>query len=69
MLKCLKPISERKTRRLLVVAHCMRQRLPNLARLIGVILTDSMDEDAMRPMMVMQVAILGGSEEGKMAMR
>jgi hypothetical protein len=44
VLKCLKPISERKIRRLLVVAHCTRQWLPNIARLIGVILTDSMDE-------------------------
>ena len=45
VLKCLKPISERKIRReLLVLAHCTRQRLPNLARLIGVVLPDSMDE-------------------------
>ncbi|KAL3795419.1 hypothetical protein ACHAW5_006993 [Stephanodiscus triporus] len=46
VLKCLKPISERKIRReLLVLTHCTRQRLPNLARLIGIVLPDSMDEN------------------------
>lgn len=39
VLKCLKPISERKVRReLLVLTHCTEQKLPNLARLIGIIL-------------------------------
>ena len=38
--------SERKMRReLIVLAHCTRHRLPNLARLIGVVLPDSMDKD------------------------
>ncbi len=46
VLECLKPISESKIRReLIVLAHCTRQRLPNLARLIGVVLPDSMDKD------------------------
>jgi len=46
VLKCLKPISERKIRReLIVLAHCTRQRLPNLARVIGAVLPESMDED------------------------
>mmetsp|Transcript_23480 Transcript_23480/g.44452 ORF Transcript_23480/g.44452 Transcript_23480/m.44452 type:complete len:692 (+) Transcript_23480:206-2281(+) len=43
VLKCLKPISERKIRReLLVLTHC--ETLPNLARLIGIVIPDSMDE-------------------------
>ena len=42
VLKCLKPISERKIRReLLVLTHC--NTLPNVARLIGIILPESMD--------------------------
>ena len=42
VLKCLKPISERKIRReLLVLTHC--QNLPNLARLIGIVIPSSMD--------------------------
>ena len=42
VLKCLKPISERKVRReLLVLTHCTEQKLPNLARLIGIILPPS----------------------------
>ena len=28
-----------------VLAHCTRQRLPNLARVIGAVLPESMDED------------------------
>ena len=28
-----------------MLAHCTRHRLPNLARLIGVVLPDSMDKD------------------------
>lgn len=44
VLKCLKPISERKIRReLLVLTHC--NSLPNVARLIGIILPESMDEN------------------------
>lgn len=40
VLKCLKPISERKIRReLLVLTHC--QNLPNLARLIGIVIPPS----------------------------
>jgi hypothetical protein len=39
-------ILERKIRReLLVLMHCMRQQLPNLTRLISVVLPDWMDED------------------------
>ncbi len=46
VLKCLKLISERKLRReLLVLVHCMRQRLMNLAQLIGVILPNLKDKD------------------------
>ncbi len=46
VLKCLKPISERKIcRELLMLTHCTRQRLPNLAYLIGIVLPDSMDGD------------------------
>jgi serine/threonine protein kinase len=42
VLKCLKPISERKIRReLLVLTHC--RELPNLARLIGIVIPSSMD--------------------------
>jgi serine/threonine protein kinase len=42
--KCLKPISERKIRReLLVLTHCVT--LPNLARLIGIALPESMDQE------------------------
>jgi len=44
VLKCLKPISERKIRReLLVLTHC--RDLPNLARLIGIVIPSSMDGD------------------------
>lgn len=44
-IKCLKPISERKIRReLLVLTHVAS--LPNLARLIGIALPDSFDKDA-----------------------
>ncbi|KAL3792803.1 hypothetical protein HJC23_002610 [Cyclotella cryptica] len=44
VLKCLKPISERKIRReLLVLTHCIS--LPNLARLIGIALPESMDSE------------------------
>jgi serine/threonine protein kinase len=43
VLKCLKPISERKIRReLLVLTHC--NTLPNVVRLIGIILPESMDD-------------------------
>ncbi len=46
MLKCLKPILERKIcQELLVLTHCTRQRLTNLAHLIGVVLPDLMDGD------------------------
>ena len=44
IVKCLKPISERKVRReLLVLTHCAT--LPNLARLIGIALPESIDTD------------------------
>jgi len=44
VLKCLKPVTERKIRReLLVLTHCVE--LPNLARVIGIVLPDSMDEE------------------------
>eukprot|EP00571_Detonula_confervacea_P004447 CAMPEP_0172323980 /NCGR_PEP_ID=MMETSP1058-20130122/50067_1 /TAXON_ID=83371 /ORGANISM="Detonula confervacea, Strain CCMP 353" /LENGTH=619 /DNA_ID=CAMNT_0013040125 /DNA_START=427 /DNA_END=2286 /DNA_ORIENTATION=- len=44
VLKCLKPVTERKIRReLLVLTHCVT--LPNLARVIGIVLPDSMDDD------------------------
>ncbi len=44
VLKCLKPISERKIRReLLVLSHC--RDLPNMARLIGIVIPSSMDGD------------------------
>ena len=44
VLKCLKPVSERKIRReLLVLTHCVS--LPNLARVIGIVLPDSMDNN------------------------
>lgn len=44
VLKCLKPISERKIRReLLVLMHC--RNLPNLARLIGIVVPASIDDD------------------------
>jgi len=44
VLKCLKPVTERKIRReLLVLTHCAT--LPNLARVIGIVLPDSMDND------------------------
>jgi casein kinase II subunit alpha len=46
VLKCLKPISERKVRReLLVLTHCTEQKLPNLARLIGIILPPAGGEE------------------------
>ena len=46
MLKCLKPISECKIcRELLMLTHCTQQWLPNLAHLIGVVLPDLMDGD------------------------
>jgi serine/threonine protein kinase len=49
VLKCLKPISERKVRReLLILTHCTKQRLPNLARLMGIVLPDSMNDDDIR---------------------
>lgn len=48
VLKCLKPISERKVRReLLVLTHCTEQKLPNLARLIGIILPPAGEETSM----------------------
>ncbi|KAL7525878.1 hypothetical protein ACHAWF_001546 [Thalassiosira exigua] len=44
VLKCLKPVSERKVRReLLVLTHC--RTLPNVARLKGIVLPDAMDDD------------------------
>ena len=45
VLKCLKPISERRIRReLLALTHCAT--LPNLARLVGIVLPDSMDSES-----------------------
>ena len=44
VLKCLKPVSERKIRReLLVLTHCFT--LPNVARLIGIVIPESMDDN------------------------
>jgi len=44
VLKCLKPVSERKIRReLLVLTRCAA--LPNMARVLGIVLPDSMDHD------------------------
>jgi casein kinase II subunit alpha len=43
VLKCLKPVSERKIRReVLVLSHC--SHLPNLARLIGLVVPPSIDD-------------------------